>query len=136
MVWGRKCHFFFSMICQNLLNLEPNYLKESILCWYHQIVIKQYNIITRKYYVHHFQKKHHSRQEWFQIAKSPIWRKSGASTGASRQRHLQIIDADDLVNPANERRDLHVDSGNVFAAASKAPWNEASQFVITAVLAN
>ena len=34
---------------------------------------------------------------------------------------LQIIDTDDLVNPANERRDLHIDSRHVFTATAEAP---------------
>ena len=34
---------------------------------------------------------------------------------------LQIIDTDDLVNPANERRDLHIDPWHVFPATAESP---------------
>ena len=34
---------------------------------------------------------------------------------------LQIIDTDDLVNPANERRDLHIDPRHVFPATAESP---------------
>ena len=38
---------------------------------------------------------------------------------------LQIIDTDDLVNPANERRDLHINSRNVSATTTEAPGDQA-----------
>ena len=34
---------------------------------------------------------------------------------------LQIIDTDDLVNPANERRDLYIDPWHVFPATAESP---------------
>ena len=34
---------------------------------------------------------------------------------------LQIIDTDNLVNPANERRDLHIDPWHVFPATAESP---------------
>ena len=49
---------------------------------------------------------------------------------------LQIVDTDDLVNPANERRDLHIDSRHVFTATTEAPWHEAGQLIVATIFAN
>ena len=49
---------------------------------------------------------------------------------------LQIIDTDDLVNPANERRDLHIDPWHVFPATAESPWHEAGQLKVAAIFAD
>lgn len=49
---------------------------------------------------------------------------------------LQVVDTYDLVNPADERGDLHVDARHVLPAAAEAPGHQAGQLVVASVLAN
>lgn len=65
-----------------------------------------------------------------------IFTENHITAGKSSCKLLQIVNTDDLVDPTNERRDLDIDSGHVFAAAAKSPRNEASQLVVTSVFAN
>ena len=37
------------------------------------------------------------------------------------QVELQVVDADDLVDPANERRDLNINTRNVTTTAAESP---------------
>ena len=47
---------------------------------------------------------------------------------------LQIVYTDNLIDPANERGDLHVNSGHIAPAAAEAPGHQAGQFVVASVL--
>ncbi len=49
---------------------------------------------------------------------------------------LEVVHADDLIDPSNERADLDIDAGHVLPAAAEAPRNQACQLVVALVLAN
>ena len=49
---------------------------------------------------------------------------------------LEVVDADDLVDPSDEGADLDVDAGHVLAAAAEAPRHQARQLVVALVLAD
>ena len=55
---------------------------------------------------------------------------------AVRRRRLQVVDADDLVDPPDEGGDLDVDAGHVLPAAAEAPRHEPGQLVVALVLAH
>ena len=55
---------------------------------------------------------------------------------AVRHQPLQVVDADDLVDPSDEGGDLDVDAGHVLPAAAEAPRDQPRQLVVTLVLAH
>jgi len=49
---------------------------------------------------------------------------------------LQVVDADDLVDPADEGRNLDVNPGHVFPAAAETPRDQSGELVVSGIFAN
>lgn len=59
---------------------------------------------------------------------------SGECCSSARVQVSQVIHADDLIDPANERRHFDVNAWYINSSAAKAPWDKSSKLVKPVVL--